>query len=137
MTADVAAPLARYAPFRRAGDLVIFAGIVAADPTRGIVIKGYADLPPDLRKRAGETGEMSVDTKDGPIAAQSWYILEQLRRTVAAAGGTLSDVVKLTQYFRDLATSQPTTESGPSFFPSLRQARWCACSSCCQLLIRF
>jgi len=45
---------------------------------------------------------MSVDTKDGPIAAQSWYILEQLRRTVATAGGTLSDVVKLTQYFRDL-----------------------------------
>jgi len=43
---------ARYASFRRAGDLVIFAGIVAADATRGIVIKGYADLPPDLRKRA-------------------------------------------------------------------------------------
>ena len=102
MTAEVALPLARYAPFRRAGDLVLFAGIVAADPTRGIVIKGYADLPPDMRKRAGETGEMSVDTKDGPIAAQSWYILEQLRRTVATAGGTLSDVVKLTQYFRDL-----------------------------------
>jgi enamine deaminase RidA (YjgF/YER057c/UK114 family) len=102
MAAEVATPLARYAPFRRAGDLVIFAGIVAADPTRGIVIKGYADLPADLRKRAGETGEMSVDTKDGPIAAQSWYILENLRQTVAAAGGRLSDVVKLTQYFRDL-----------------------------------
>ena len=77
MAIEVATPLARYAPFRRAGDLVIFAGIVAADPTRGIVIKGYADLPADLRKRAGETGEMSVDTKDGPIAAQSWYILEK------------------------------------------------------------
>ena len=50
MTAEVALPLARYAPFRRAGDLVLFAGIVAADPTRGIVIKGYADLPPDMRK---------------------------------------------------------------------------------------
>jgi enamine deaminase RidA (YjgF/YER057c/UK114 family) len=47
MTAEVAAPLARYAPFRRAGDLVFFAGIVAADPARGIVIRGYADLPAD------------------------------------------------------------------------------------------
>lgn len=100
--APPAVPLARYAPFRRAGDLVIFAGIVAADPARGIVIKGYADLDPELRQRAGETGEMSVDTKDGPIAAQSWYILDSLRKTVAAAGGTLADVVKLTQYFRDL-----------------------------------
>ena len=72
MTAEVAAHLARDTPIRRAGDLVIFAGIVAAEPARGIVIKGYADLPPDMRKRAGETGEMSVDTKDGPIAAQSW-----------------------------------------------------------------
>ncbi len=102
MADNAAAPLARYAPFRRAGDLVIFAGIVAADPARGIVIKSYADLPPDLRKQAGETGEMSVDTKDGPIAAQSWYILDNLRKTVEAAGGTLNDVVKLTQYFRDL-----------------------------------
>ena len=102
MASEIPRPLSRYAPFRRAGDLVIFSGILAADPSRGIVIKGYADLPADLRKRAGETGDMSTDTKEGPINAQSWYILEQLRRTVEAAGGQLSDVVKLTQYFRDL-----------------------------------
>jgi enamine deaminase RidA (YjgF/YER057c/UK114 family) len=99
---DVAKPLSRYAPFRRAGDLVFFAGITAADPDRGIVIRGYADLPPDLRKQAGETGEMSSDLKDGPIAAQSWFVLERLRSTVAAAGGTLEEVVKLTQYFCNL-----------------------------------
>jgi len=55
MTADVAAPLACYAPFR-----VIFAGIVAADPARAIVIKEYADLPPDMRERVGEISEMHV-----------------------------------------------------------------------------
>ena len=102
MPTEIARPLSRYAQFRRAGDLVYFAGIVAADPARGIVIRGYADLPVNLREQAGETGDMSTDTKEGPISAQSWYILEQLRRTVAAAGGTLADVVKLTQYFRDL-----------------------------------
>src|SRR6516164_8179373 len=102
MTTEIARPLSRYAQFRRAGDLVYFAGIVAADPARGIVIRGYADLPANLCEQAGETGDMSTDTKEGPISAQSWYILEQLRRTVAAAGGTLADVVKLTQYFRDL-----------------------------------
>jgi enamine deaminase RidA (YjgF/YER057c/UK114 family) len=117
MAAEVAAPLARYAPFRRAGDLVFFAGIVAADPARGIVIRGYADLSADMRKRAGETGEMSVDTKDGPIAAQSWYILEQLRQTVAAAGGTLSDVVKLTQYFRELRDFPAYNRIRTQFFP--------------------
>jgi enamine deaminase RidA (YjgF/YER057c/UK114 family) len=99
---DVAKPLSRYAPFRRAGDLVIFAGITAADPDRGIVIRGYADLPPQLRRQTDETGEMSTDAKDGPITAQSWFVLDRLRSTVAAAGGTLDDVVKLTQYFCNL-----------------------------------
>lgn len=99
---EVAKPLSRYAPFRRAGDLVIFSGITAADPDRGIVIRGYADLPPDLRRQAGETGEMSTDSKDGPITAQSWFVLDRLRSTVAVAGGTLDDVVKLTQYFCSL-----------------------------------
>lgn len=98
----IAQPLSRYAPFRRAGDLVYFSGIVAADPATGRIIKGYADLPKHARKEAGEIGEMSSDLKDGPIAAQSWFILDMLRKTVSAAGGTLDDVVKLTQSFRDL-----------------------------------
>lgn len=99
---DVAVPLARYAPFRRAGDLVYFAGIIAADPVAGTIVTSYADLPAEVRASAGETGEMSVDSKDGPVAAQSWYIMDALRRTVATAGGTFDDVVNLTQYFTDL-----------------------------------
>ncbi len=98
----IAKPLSRYAPFRRAGDLVLFAGITAADPATAKVITGYADLSPEARKLAGESGEMSTDMKEGPIAAQSWYVLNNLRLTVEAAGGTFDDVVKLTQYFRDL-----------------------------------
>jgi 2-iminobutanoate/2-iminopropanoate deaminase len=99
---DAALPLARYASHRRAGDLVFFAGIIAFDPIAGKVIDSYADLPQEMRKAAGETGEISVDSKEGPIAAQSWFIMESLRRTVVAAGGTLNDVVNLTQYFTDL-----------------------------------
>lgn len=99
---DVAQPLARYAPFRRAGDLVYFAGVVPADPVQGKVISGFADLSAAARRELGETGEMSVDAKDGPILAQSWFVLDALRRTVETAGGTLADVVNLTQYFTDL-----------------------------------
>jgi enamine deaminase RidA (YjgF/YER057c/UK114 family) len=94
-TRDAALPLARYAPFRRAGDLVYFAGIIAVDPASGKVIGSYSDLPEEMREAAGQTGEISVDSKDGPIAAQSWYIMESLRRT-------LDDIVNLTQYFTDL-----------------------------------
>jgi enamine deaminase RidA (YjgF/YER057c/UK114 family) len=115
---DVAKPLSRYAPFRRAGDLVFFAGIVAANPATGTVVQGYADLPPEQRKQAGETGEMSTDMKEGPIAAQSWFILSSLRRTVEAAGGSLDDVVKLTQYFRDLRDFPIYNRIRTMFFPN-------------------
>jgi enamine deaminase RidA (YjgF/YER057c/UK114 family) len=116
LSANVAKPLSRYAPFRRAGDLVFFAGIIAADPTTMKVIKGYSDLPPEARRLAGETGEMSTDMKDGPIAAQSWWILNSLRLTVEAAGGTLNDVVKLTQYFRNLRDFPIYNRIRASFF---------------------
>jgi enamine deaminase RidA (YjgF/YER057c/UK114 family) len=115
-SADIAKPLSRYAPFRRAGDLVIFSGIIAADPTTMKVIAGYADIPADARKLAGEIGEMSSDMKDGPIAAQSWWVLNRLRLTVEAAGGTLDDVVKLTQYFRNLRDFPIYNRIRASFF---------------------
>lgn len=97
-----AKPLSKYEPYRRAGDIVYFAGIVAADPVSGKVITSYADLPDGIPEKIGATGEMSTDAREGPIAAQSWYVLNALRETVADAGGTLADIVKLTQYFRDL-----------------------------------
>ena len=116
LNVNVAKPLSRYAPFRRAGDLVFFAGIIAADPSTMKVINGYSDLPPEARRLAGETGEMSTDMKDGPIAAQSWWILNSLRLTVEAAGGTLNDVVKLTQYFRNLRDFPVYNRIRASFF---------------------
>jgi enamine deaminase RidA (YjgF/YER057c/UK114 family) len=113
---DAAKPRSRYAPFRRAGDLVIFAGITGVDPERGIVIRGYADLLPELRSQADETGEMSTDSKDGPITAQSWFVLGWLRNAVAAAGGTLDDVAKLTQYFCNLRDFPIYNEVRAKFF---------------------
>lgn len=114
---DIARPLSRYSAFRRAGDLVYFAGIVAADPVTGTVVKGYEDIPETVRRELGATGEMSVDSKDGPIAAQSWFILDNLRKTVAAAGGSLEDVIKLTQYFRDLRDFPIYNRIRTTFFP--------------------
>ena len=57
---------------------------------------------------------MSVDTKDSPIAAQSWYLLQD---PVAAAGGRLSDVVKPTEYFRDLRDFPAYNRIRNQFFP--------------------
>jgi enamine deaminase RidA (YjgF/YER057c/UK114 family) len=98
----IAQPLARYAAWRRAGDFVFLSGVIAVDPAAATIVKGYADIPPAARKLLGETGEFSTDIKEGPILAQSWYVLDRIRLTVEAAGGQMSDVFKLVQYFKNL-----------------------------------
>jgi enamine deaminase RidA (YjgF/YER057c/UK114 family) len=99
---SIAQPLAKYSAWRRAGDFVFLSGIIAVDPARSTIVKGYADIPPEARALLGETGEFSTDIKEGPILAQSWTVLDRIRATVEAAGGQMSDVFKLVQYFRNL-----------------------------------
>jgi len=99
---SLAQPLAKYAAWRRVGDFVFLSGVIAVDPARQSIVKGYADIPINARQLLGETGEFSTDIKEGPILAQSWYVLDRIRATVEDAGGQMSDVFKLVQYFRDL-----------------------------------
>ena len=99
---SIAQPLARYSAWRRVGDFVFLSGIIAVDPASSTIVKGYADIPTAARALLGETGEFSTDIKEGPILAQSWYVLDRIRATVEAAGGQMSDVFKLVQYFKNL-----------------------------------
>ena len=98
----IAQPLARYAAWRRAGDMVFLSGIIAVDPKAGRIVRGYADIPDVAADLIGRTGEFSSDAKDGPILAQSWYVLDRIRLSMEAAGGHMSDVIKLVQYFKHL-----------------------------------
>jgi enamine deaminase RidA (YjgF/YER057c/UK114 family) len=98
----IAKPLARYAAWRRAGDFVFLSGVIAVDPDASRIVRGYADIPDAAAQLLGRSGEFSTDLKEGPILAQSWYVLDRIRQTVEAAGGQMSDVFKLVQYFRNL-----------------------------------
>lgn len=97
-----AAPLARYAASRRMGDYVFLSGVIAVDPAAGRIVRGYDDIPAEAAARIGRTGEFSCDIKEGPILAQSWYVLDRIRQTIEAEGGCMEDVFKLVQYFRNL-----------------------------------
>ena len=115
---EVAKPLARYAAWRRAGDYVFLSGIIAVDPARQMVVQGYGDNPEDAQVLLGRTGEMSVDVKEGPMLAQSWYVLDRIRATIESAGGQMSDVFKLVQYFRDLRDYPSYNRVRKLFFPT-------------------
>lgn len=97
-----AQPLARYSAWTRRGDFVFLSGVIAVDPTAGRIIRGFADLPAGVPETIGATGEFSADFKDGPILAQSWFVLDRIRATIEDAGGSMADVFKLVQYFTDL-----------------------------------
>lgn len=100
------APMANYAAARRVGGFVFMSGVVAVDPARRQAVASYDDLPPiardELRTLGYVTGQMSVDVYEAPIVAQSWFVLERIRQLAAEHGGSMADVVKLVQYFRDI-----------------------------------
>jgi len=114
---DIAQPLARYAAFKRVGDFIFLSGVIAVDPARARIVTGFADLPADARKALGETGEFSVDLRQGPILAQSWYVFDRIRATIETAGGSLKNVFKLVQYFKDLDDYPLYSKVRNSFFP--------------------
>ncbi len=113
----IAQPLARYAAWRRAGDFVFLSGVIAVDPAAGRIVRGYADIPAAAAEQIGRSGEFSSDIKEGPILAQSWYVLDRIRQTMETAGGSMADVVKLVQYFRDLAHFPYYSRVRKLFFP--------------------
>ncbi|MDX3906118.1 MAG: RidA family protein [Pigmentiphaga sp.] len=113
----VAKPLARYAAYKRVGDFIFMSGIIAVDPDANRIVRGYADLPAHAREALGETGEFSTDYKEGPILAQSWYVLDRIRQTIESAGGRMSDVFKLVQYFKNLDHFPYYNRVRKQFFP--------------------
>ena len=112
-----AAPLARYASWRRAGDFIFLSGVIAVDPSAGKIVRGYADIPEEAANLIGRTGEFSSDIKEGPVLAQSWAVLDSIRQTIEAAGGQMSDVIKLVQYFRCLDHFPLYSRVRKLFFP--------------------
>lgn len=94
LEAGAGAPLARYAAWRRAGEFIFLSGIIPVNPLNGTIVNGFQDVPEEVRELLGQTGEFSTDAKQGPILAQSWYVLESIRRTVESAGGQMRDVIK-------------------------------------------
>ncbi|MEO8524323.1 MAG: RidA family protein [Caldimonas sp.] len=113
----IAQPLARYSAWRRAGDFVFLSGVIAVDPAASRIVRGYADIPDDAADLIGRSGEFSTDLREGPILAQSWYVLDRIRQTVEAAGGKMTDVFKLVQYFRDLDHFPHYSRVRKLFFP--------------------
>jgi 2-iminobutanoate/2-iminopropanoate deaminase len=81
-----------------AGALVFCSGQIPIDPATGAVVPGG-------------------------VAEQTRRVLENLRAVLAAAGASLSDVVKTTVYLKDLGEFQAMNEVYAQFFSARPPAR--------------
>jgi enamine deaminase RidA (YjgF/YER057c/UK114 family) len=69
------------------------------------VVAGYDDVPEAGRFLA--TGRSHPDSRDGPIAAQTWFVYNEIRNALESHGMTMSDILHVRVYLsdlRDLAT---------------------------------
>lgn len=89
------------------GPLVFLAGHIAiktAEPGKPLV-DSFDDIPAVGRFLA--TGRSHPDSRDGPIAAQTWYVYNEIRRTLENSGLAFEDIVHVRVYlsdYRDFAT---------------------------------
>jgi enamine deaminase RidA (YjgF/YER057c/UK114 family) len=118
---SVGQPLAHYAAYQRMGDYIFMSGVIAVDADLRRVVTDYSQLPEvaraDLRALGYDTGQMSVDVFEAPIATQSWFVLNRIREMAAECGGQLQDVARLVQYFRDLRHYPIYNRVRSQFFP--------------------
>lgn len=106
-----------YSQAVRSGDLVFTAGHIAiktAEPGKPLV-NSFDDIPVEGRFLA--TGRSHPDSRDGPIAAQTWYIYNELKKLLDAGGVSFSDVVLSTVYLADVRDFAVFHRVHRHFFP--------------------
>ena len=116
--ASIGQPLARYAASKRVGDFIFMSGVIAVDPVARRVLSTYGELPESVRVQLGETGELSVDIKEQAIRVQSWFVLHRIEQMIQEQGGTMRDVFKLVQYFKNLDHYPQYKRVRDLFYPS-------------------
>jgi enamine deaminase RidA (YjgF/YER057c/UK114 family) len=99
---DIPHPLAHYTPVTRVGPIVFAAGQIASDYRTGVPAAARVDP--------------AFPFYGSDIARQTRYVLENLRRTLAAAGTSLDQVVKAQVFHTDLGNFAAFDEVWKEFF---------------------
>jgi enamine deaminase RidA (YjgF/YER057c/UK114 family) len=99
------------------GDLIFTAGHIAIKTAAAgkPLVNGFDDVPEEGRFLA--TGRSHPDSRDGPIAAQAWYVYAELARLLTGGGLSFKDVVLSTVYLADVRDFAVFHRIHRHFFP--------------------
>ena len=104
------------------GPVVFLAGHIPIRTTeRGQpVVATFDDVPEEGRFLA--TGRSHPDSRDGPIAAQSWFVYNEIRRALESQGMGMSDIVHVRVFLADLRDLATFHRVHRHFFPGTSPA---------------
>lgn len=115
--ADQPAAAASYSHVMGAGPFRFIAGQIPIDTTKpgAPLVRGYDDIP-----AAGHflrVGRSHEDTRNGPIAAQTWFTYDLIRKHLEGAGSSLANVLNVTVYLQDMRDFPTFHRLHERFFP--------------------
>ena len=100
-TAEAGKSLTFFSVAARHGDYGFLAGHIPVKQEAGYPsVQSFDDIPPEGRKFA--TNRSHADSRDGPIAAQTWFIYSRIRESLEKIGAQMSDVVHCLVGLQDL-----------------------------------
>jgi enamine deaminase RidA (YjgF/YER057c/UK114 family) len=106
-----------YSQAVRCGPLVFLAGHIPIETRKAgaPVIAGFADIPEEGRFLA--TGRSHPDSRQGPIAAQTWFVYERIRENLAAQGLGMRDIKHVAVMLQDIRDFGTFHRVHAHFFP--------------------
>lgn len=106
-----------YSQAVRCGPLVFLAGHIPIETRKpgNPVILGFADIPEEGRFLA--TGRSHPDSRQGPIAAQTWFTYERIKDNLAAQSLTMKDIRHVAVMLQDIRDFGTFHRIHSHFFP--------------------
>lgn len=101
-----------------AGPYLFLAGhipIQTAEPGKPVVM-GYEDVPPEGRFL--QRGRSHPDSREGPIASQTWFTYNEIQRLLEAQGAGLCDIIAASVYLQDIRDFPTFHRVHERFFPA-------------------
>ncbi len=86
----------------RAGQLMYISGQVGVKPSDGLPIMGFEDLPAKGKRFFSQSFLLFELSYLAPTAAQTYWIMDNMKTLLAEQGASLDDLVKLNVYLQDL-----------------------------------
>ena len=105
-----------------AGPYLFVAGQIPVDTSLpgAPLIRGYGDIPEEGRFLS--VGRSHEDARNGPIAAQTWFTYDLIRKHLAGAGSSMDRIMNLVVYLQDMRDFPTFHRVHEHFFPDTAPA---------------